>query len=181
VLRERACLIGKPQFNFSRSADSNPGDQEDCASAALWVEYVIAKPLAALANGGRGPMDRKQLQRPESSCRGETLLAFDRIRRPTKILSTRPRRQDSRWISVVVLTGDSHSSWFTSLSSFCTRRERRFGSARLQIQMWVSSNNLHYFSPSGRGDLFSAFLNIGEEHRPATSAHRLFQTSTLFS
>jgi hypothetical protein len=86
------------------------------------------------------------------------------------------RRQDSRWINVMVLTGDSHSSLFTSLSSFCTRRERRFGSARLQIQMWVSSSNLHYFSSSGRGDLFSAFLNIGEEHRPATSAHRLFQS-----
>lgn len=37
-----------------------------------------------------------------------------------------------------VLIGDSHSSLWESLNSCCTCRESRFGSARLQIQMWVS-------------------------------------------
>jgi hypothetical protein len=62
VLRERACLIGKPQFNFSRSADLNPSEREDCASAALSVESGTAQPGAALAKGGCGPIDPKHLQ-----------------------------------------------------------------------------------------------------------------------
>jgi hypothetical protein len=87
----------------SRFADSNPVDQEDCASAFhSGVEYGTAQPGAALANGGRGPLDRKQLQ--SRNPHDVVKLFWHAIESDAqqKSFQRMSRRQNSRWISVMI-------------------------------------------------------------------------------
>ncbi len=64
-----------------------------------------------------------------------------------------------------------HSSLLTSLSSCCTRRDRRFGSAKLQSQMLSVQQQIHCFSASisMTGETMSSVISRESDIEPIQS------------